>query len=254
MEKLRGRPVFKPSDFRAYLAKRKGLPEGQISVPEDVIFTYDTAIFRAAIARTGAAEVSWYTYPGRMYCGSAGSRRVAIVNAMVGAPAATMNLEEATAYGAKRVYEVGLAGAIDRDLQPGDIVLLDGAFSDEGTSKHYFRGGSSFNASRRLMRALEASLRKRGLPYTVGPAWTIDAPYRETAEKVVRFRKTGIKVVNMESSAVFALAKYRGIDAASVQIISDVVSEKGWEPAFHAVDVNLRRADALAAIVDAIGG
>jgi purine-nucleoside phosphorylase len=36
----------------------------------------------------------------------------------------------------------------------------------------------------------------------------------------------------METSAVFAIAQYRNVKAASAQVISDVLTENGWELAF----------------------
>jgi hypothetical protein len=130
--------------------------------------------------------------------------------AEIGAPAAAMNLEELISYGAKRVYELGFAGAIDAALEPGDIVVLKRAFSDEGTSRHYFRRGTWFGSSRNLTRQLEKSLREGGMKYSLGEAWTTEAQYRETREKVARYRRMGARVVNMESSAVFAVSSYRG--------------------------------------------
>lgn len=253
MEKQKGRPVFNPADFRAYLADRRGVPERVISVPRDIIFTYDAGIFHAAVTKTAASPVNWYTYHDRMYQGVQGSIEVGIVHAMVGAPAAAMNLEELVAYGAKRIFEVGLSGAIDRRLKPGDVVVLDGALSDEGTSKHYFRSGTRFRSSSALTRKLEISLEEMRLGHFRGDAWTVDAPYRETAEKIARFRKMGARVVNMESSAVFAVARYRGVAAASVQIVSDMVSEEEeWEPAFHIEVVDKRRLETLNCVLHAI--
>jgi hypothetical protein len=69
LRRQKGRPVFNPSDFRAYLAHRRGVPLSEISVPEDIIFTYDTGIFRAAIADAAASPVVWYIYHDRMYQG-----------------------------------------------------------------------------------------------------------------------------------------------------------------------------------------
>jgi uridine phosphorylase len=224
----------------------------EIAVPGDIIFTYDTGIFKAAILQTSATSVDWYIYKDRLYRGTLGARPVGIVHAMVGAPAASMNLEELIAYGASRVYEVGLSGAIDKRLEPGNVVVLGGALSDEGTSKHYFKATSKFHASISLTGRLEDALHRRGVDFVSGDAWTTDAPYRETSEKVVRFRRKGAKVVNMESSAIFALAKYRGVEAASVQIVSDVVSEKQWNPAFHREVVEKRRGEVLSAMLDAI--
>jgi uridine phosphorylase len=234
------------------LARRRGVPESEISVPEDIIFTYDHGIFRTAIARTGAVPVDWYIYRDRFYRAMLGSRPLGIVLAMTGASAASMNLEELVAYGAKRIYELGLSGAIDTNLEPGDVVVLAGALSDEGTSGHYYRASSRFSSSSNLTKKLRASLRKSDLEHSLGDAWTIDAPYRETAEKVVSFRRKGARVVNMESSAIFAVAIYRGIEAASVQIVSDVVSEKEWNPAFHREIVDRRRGDVLEAVLRSI--
>jgi uridine phosphorylase len=230
------------------------VPESEIAVPEDIIFTYDSRIFRAAIDQTTANPAGWYIYSDRLYLGTVGSKQIGIVLAMVGASAASMNLEELIAYGAKRIYEVGLSGAIDTTLEPGDVVLLSGALSDEGTSGHYYKGSSKFSSSTTLTNRLRASLRETKLEHILGDAWTVDAPYRETAKKVVRFRKKGARIVNMESSAIFAIAEYREVEAASVQIVSDVVSEKQWKPAFHGEIVDRRRGEVLAAVLRSIKG
>ena len=252
MAALRDEVFFGPKDFRAYLAKRLGRTELEISVPADLLFTYDNRIFRAATSERTASPVDWYIYSDRMYTRRAGDREVGVVLAMIGASAAAMNLEELIAYGAKRIFEVGVSGAIDTKLRPGDVVVLKGAFSDEGTSKHYFSGTRYFSPSRRQTRRLEASLRASGIEYVSGDAWTVDAPYRETRRKVARNVKSGACIVNMESSAIFAVAAYRRVEAASVQVVSDVVS-KQWEPAFHTEIVNSRRLEVLGAVLRAMG-
>lgn len=253
MRKSGGYAVFNPKDFRSYLAHQRGKLETEISVPEDVVFTYDSGMLRAAVAETRATQADWYIYSGKLYLGKAGDNNVGIVHAMIGAPAAAMNLEELIAYGARRIFELGLAGAIDTTCEPGDVVLLKGALSDEGTSKHYYKGGTRFNSSSVLTKRLEDSLRVGKVEYSTGDAWTIDAPYRETREKVARYRRMGARVVNMESSAVFAVAQYRGVQVASAQIVSDVVSERKWEPAFHHGAIGSRRQQVLAAVLRVIG-
>jgi len=67
----------------------------------------------------------------------------------------------------------------------------------------------------------------------VGPVWSTDGVYRETLGKFRRFRDSGVLAVNMETSAIFAVAKYRGVEVASAQAISDILTERGWLPAFH---------------------
>ena len=58
----------------------------------------------------------------------------------------------------------------------------------------------------------------------------------------------------MESSAIFAIAKHRGVDAGSIQIVSDVVTEKGWTVAFHREIVDKRRGEVLAAVLHSLMG
>jgi uridine phosphorylase len=252
MQQRKDSPVFEPGDFLTYLADRLGKPRAEICVPEDAVFTYDSGIFRAAIARTKASRVDWYPYPERLYVGSLGTKRVGIVHAMVGSPAAAMNLEELIAYGARRVFEVGLAGGIDVTLSPGDVVVLRGAYSDEGTSTHYYKGGRWFESSRQPTNRLMKSLRAEEVKHSLGDGWTIDAPYRETKKKVVLYRGMGVKVVNMESSALFAVSKYRNIEVGSVQIVSDMVSEERWDPAFHKGSIATRRGTVLSAVLRSI--
>lgn len=82
----------------------------------------------------------------------------------------------------------------------------------------------------------------------MGAVWTTDGVYRETLEKFRKFRDAEVLAVNMETSAVFAVAKYRNVEAASIQVISDVLSEKGWLQAFEqqAVRENSKRAVEIA--------
>jgi len=251
MGALRDDVYFSPRDFRAYLAGRLGKSEAQLRVPEDVLFTYDNRIFNAATSGPTASPVDWYIYSGRLYTKRLRDREVGIVHALLGASAAAMNLEELIAYGARRILEVGVSGSIDPRLRPGDVVVLRGAISDEGTSKHYFRGKESFNTSVKLTQKLKNALRSKGIPFISGEAWTVDAPYRETKLRVSEQLRNGARVVNMESSAVFAVAAYRGVEIASVQVISDVVSE-GWEPAFHTEVVKNRRMEVLEAVLAAM--
>jgi len=218
-----------------------------------VLFTYDRRIFNAATSVATASPIDWYIYSGRLFTRRLTKRDIAVVHALLGASAAAMNLEELIAYGAKRIFEVGVSGAIDKTLSPGDVVLLNGAISDEGTSKHYYQNAGSFEPSTKLTEKLKATLKSKRIKYVTGKAWTTDAPYRETKEKVAAHLARGARVVNMESSAIFAIGSYRGIETASVQVVSDIVSET-WEPAFHTEIVNEARMKVLDAVLAAADG
>jgi purine-nucleoside phosphorylase len=71
------------------------------------------------------------------------------------------------------------------------------------------------------------------LKYFVGTSWTIDAPYRETVAEAKQYQKEGVATVDMEASALFAVAKYRKVELGSIFTISDSLAELEWKPKFH---------------------
>lgn len=159
----------------------------------------------------------------------------------VGAPAAALSMEGLVARGTRTVLSVGHAGALDPALGVGDLVVVDGALRDEGTSHHYLEPTDYVDADAEVVAALEAAIEGDGAPFRVGPTWTIDAPYRETRVEVERYRTEGILTVDMEAAAVFAVAAYRDVRAGAVFAVSDVLDVDGWEPAFDETGPPLER-------------
>lgn len=102
------------------------------------------------------------------------------------------------------------------------------------------------------MEELVTALTRLKIAHTVGPVWSTDGVYRETRAKFRRFKSEGVLAVNMETSAVFALAKYRKIEAASVQVISDVLTETGWLQAFGHRSVRESTQNVLKAVLEAL--
>lgn len=146
----------------------------------------------------------------------------------IGAPSTVATLELAIALGARQILFFGICGSLHADLAIGDIVLVDSAVREEGTSFHYLPPDAPALASSSLLAAAEAVLSAAGEPFHRGPIWTTDAPYRETRTKVARLANEGVLGVEMETSAVYALAQYRGVEALSVQIVSDQLVGEKW--------------------------
>lgn len=159
-----------------------------------------------------------------------------------GAPFAGIVVEELAALGVRRFVLVGLAGSLAREIRVGSMVVCTKALRDEGTSHHYQKGAPFSHPDRRLTSSLALSLRAAGTPYSRGPSWTTDAPYRETVPEIRRYRRAGILTVEMEASAVFAVAMALDREAAALFVISDHLDETGWEPRFHDTRTALHRA------------
>ena len=133
----------------------------------------------------------------------------------------------------KTIFEVGVSGGLQTFLQPGDIIVVTEAIRDEGTSYHYLLPEVKVESSVKLRNKLIKHLNERKIRHFVGPVWSTDGAYRETRGKFRRFRDSGVLAVDMETSAIFAVAKYRNVEAASALVISDILSENGWLQAFE---------------------
>ena len=64
-------------------------------------------------------------------------------------------------------------------------------------------------APQHLVATALRALKKLGLPIYVGPSWTTDAPFRETAEAIAAARAKGVLAVEMEAAALYTFARQR---------------------------------------------
>jgi nucleoside phosphorylase len=151
----------------------------------------------------------------------------------IGAPAAAIAVEELSARGTELFIGIGTAGATSEQLAAGDLVVCSAALRDEGTSHHYAPpepfAFPDPGLTARLREALPAAAQ--------GPSWTTDAPYRETAEEIARYRAEGILTVEMEASCLFTVARVTGAAAAAAFVVSDVLHGEQWEPHFGSANV-----------------
>jgi len=137
----------------------------------------------------------------------------------IGCPHAVWTLESLIGKGGRIFLSIGAAGG----LQDRGIYLCTKALRDEGTSYHYISHGNFSYPDEKLTNKLRKSIKKLGLGCKEGATWTIDAPYRETKKEVKKYAKKGISTVEMEASALFAVAKFRKVKMASAFVVSDTL-------------------------------
>lgn len=157
----------------------------------------------------------------------------------VGAPMAVICLEKLIALGAKRIVVCGWCGSLSPDLGVGELVLPTWGLSEEGTSGHYPTAGRS-ESSPRLRKSLKDFFAETGKELREGPVWTTDALYRETREKVARYGQDGILAVDMECSALLQVAAFRRVELAAVLMVSDLLWQDPWQPAFQSKEFRRR--------------
>lgn len=59
--------------------------------------------------------------------------------------------------------------------------------------------------------------------------------------EVKKYWMEGVLTVEMEASAIFAVAKYRKVQAGAIFTISDYLAELEWKPKFHLAEKHLKK-------------
>ncbi|SDO46360.1 nucleoside phosphorylase [Desulforhopalus singaporensis] len=150
----------------------------------------------------------------------------------IGAPMAALAMEKLIALGARRIVLCGWCGAVDKKLAVGDIVIPDSALSGEGTSP-YYTGESEIAPSGSLTAELRDFFRGQGVVTATGRVWSTDAVYREKRSQLAQLnRSRGVVAIDMEFSALCAVAIFRKIEFSAVLIVSDEVWGESWSPGF----------------------
>ena len=156
-------------------------------------------------------------------------KRIAVFNPGVGAPAAATSLEDIIGLGATKIIGCGGAGIVKQGFDVGHIIVPTGAVRDEGTSHHYQPVDVAVVPHPLAVDAIDAELSDAGVPHDKGLTWTTDAIFRETPEKVARRRDEGCISVEMEASAMFAVAMFRGAVYGQLLYAGDDVSAQTWD-------------------------
>lgn len=171
---------------------------------------------------------------------------------ILGAPMAGMVLETLGRRGCNAFLSLGWCGAVSPSHKWGDIILPEWALSEEGTSAHYPLENETATPDSELVKILTGLLDERGMEYGRGGVWTTDAPFRETREKVIEYGGRGVLAVDMETSAVMAVARFRQWRWAGLMVVSDELWGDKWRPGFKSNELAAGLDTAAEIILDAM--
>ncbi len=197
--------------------------------PPVAVGTFSGKLLKRLEGRYGVFIVDDNKNVGKVLAMRAGEVPVAVFAWKLGAPACAATLEEVYAMGAKAVVAFGSCGALDASLEDGQLVIPTSAVREEGTSYQYIPPSEEIAQDERSIAILEAVFRESGVPYTMGKTWTTDAIYRETRDKVAMRRKQGCICVEMECSALLAVAQFRKKRFAQFLFASDNLDAPAWQ-------------------------
>jgi uridine phosphorylase len=201
-------------------------------VPEHCVLCFFQEVIEKVVSEHGAKVAvanRWEDGPHPLYEMDYEGRQVAFCHPGIGSAFAGTLLEEVIAFGCRKFIACGGCGVLVGEIAVGNLVVLSGAVRDEGLSYQYLPPGREVQANAAGIAVLQAVLERRKLPFQIGKAWTTDAPYRETPERVARRRQEGCIVVDMEAAGLMAVAQYRGVVFGQVVYGGDDLSGEQWD-------------------------
>ncbi len=159
-----------------------------------------------------------------------GAEPLLVCSTGMGGPSTAICLEELACMGITGVIRVGTTGAIQGNINLGDIIINKAAVRLDGTSRHYAPLEFPAVASFSVTAALRQAAQELGIPYHVGISISSDTFWpgqerydsftgyvrRDLRGTLAEWQALGALNYEMETSALFVAAQSMGLRAGSV--------------------------------------
>jgi DeoD family purine-nucleoside phosphorylase len=160
------------------------------------------------------------------YTGSYRGTPVSVQGTGMGCPGATIVFEELVQLGCKRLVRVGTCGGLQPHHELGDVIAAMTAIPADATAMHLVGNEPHCpTASWSLLHATAHAAKEQGQPLHVGPIVSSDLFYNPNEGQYERWSSRGVLAVEMEAAALFTIAALRGVEAACLLTVSDIVVE-----------------------------
>ena len=146
-----------------------------------------------------------------------------------GCPACAGNLEVFAACGAKKVMFCGGGGVLEKNIEVGKLLVVEGAIRDEGFSYRYIEPSRYIYTDKKITKKITDYLEAHKISYFTGLTWTTDAMFRETKALEEKRKSEGAKIVEMEQAGCIAISQYRSFDYGAIIYGGDDVSQDEWD-------------------------
>ncbi len=151
--------------------------------------------------------------------------RVSVMGSGMGMPSISIYAHELfDYYGVRQIVRVGTCGALLADMQLGDLLLATAASTDSAMNRQRLQGWDfSAAADFGMLQAVWTAARAHGLPVRAGEVFSTDYFYHPDPEFIEKVRRMGMLALDMESAALYALARSHGARALTILSVSDVI-------------------------------
>jgi len=159
------------------------------------------------------------------FTGNYGGKSISVIRSLVGSPIAADSVYFLGSTPCKNIIYTGSIGALKGDIKIGDIIIPTGAVRGEGASKYHakewYPAVPSFELLRKVAPVLEKDLAKTSINVHYGIIYTTDSFAAETKAFMEKLSKMNIIGIDMETSAIFTVARLQCKKAIAIHVVSD---------------------------------
>lgn len=147
------------------------------------------------------------------YTGNVDGIEISACSTGIGCPSAAIVVEELARIGAQTFIRIGTTGALQPEIDAGDIIIASAAVRLDGTSKVYLPAEYPAVPDFSVVSALADAAKNLGVKVHIGKVVTTDAFYAGSYDI---WGKAGALSVEMECSAIFTIAGTKGLRAGAI--------------------------------------
>lgn len=150
------------------------------------------------------------------YTGKVSGLPISTCSTGIGCPSAAIAVEELAAIGGETFIRVGTTGALQPELEVGDIIVATAAVRADGTSRGYVPIEYPAVATPEVVSALLQAAHRLDMKVHRGIVLSSDAFYGSDEDFLRRFRLANVLSIEMESSTIFILASLKKLSAGAI--------------------------------------
>lgn len=147
-------------------------------------------------------------------------RHITATSTGMGCPSTAIAVEELARVGVTSFIRVGSSAGLQPGIEPGDLLVSEGSFRNDGTTDAYVPKGfpavPDLGVTTALTRQARRIADETGIRAYSGISISDDAFYAETPEWIAKLNGMGLLNVEMEASALFVVARLRGLRAGMI--------------------------------------
>lgn len=139
------------------------------------------------------------------------------VSTGVGGSSASLAVEELHNLGVHTLIRIGSAGALQANINLGDLIIGEGAIRDDGVSKTYIDSIYPAAPNHELLESIVSVCKQKAYPYHTGIIHSHETFYHDSnAEEEKKWSRLGVLGADFESAGLFVVGRIRGCRCASI--------------------------------------